>query len=126
MKGRNFLIAVAITLAFACIVLLLFHPSHSPLGGFFDVFIILIVTYYIAIVSGIVAILLRILKAFKDNSRLIYVFAGTLNIFLAIVGITLFMTDRADIEWLHKAIANLLVGFLILADAFLLQADARK
>lgn len=118
MKNKNLVIAVVITLLFACTVLLLFHPSRSPLGSFFDVFTILIVTHYIAIAIGVVVLLLRIMKIIRNNSMLIYVLVGTLNVFLAITGITLFVADHADMEWLHKCLGNLLVGFIILCDSF--------
>ncbi|MEP7372315.1 MAG: hypothetical protein ABI675_02930 [Chitinophagaceae bacterium] len=122
MKCKNFLISVVITVVFGCIVLLLGYASGSPLGNFFDVFIVLIVTRWLVIAFGIIVLLLRLLKILSDNSSLVYILAGTVNMFLAVVGITLFITDQADMEWLHQSIGNLLVGFLILTDTFMLRA----
>ena len=125
MKFKNFYISVVIAIAFAGIVLLLIYPSDSPLGTFFEAVIVLMVMYYLAIAYGILLLLLRLFRFLKGNRSLIYVLAGTLNIFLAIVGITLFATDQADQEWLHKSIANLFVGFLILSDTFFLRERVR-
>lgn len=122
MKSKNLLISVAITLAFACMILFLVYPSNSPLGDLFDAFIVLIAVRYIAIGYGVLMLLLRVVKVLKDNQLLIYILAGTLNIFLAIVGFALYFTGMADLDWLHQSTVNLLVGFLILADTFFIES----
>jgi hypothetical protein len=124
MKGKKLFISVVITLIFAGTILLLLYPGGSPLGNLFDVFFLLIVTHYLALGYGLLVLILRILRILKNNGLLVYLLAGTLNIFLAVVGICMFIMDQADIDWMHNSIGNLMVGFLIISDALLLKTPA--
>jgi hypothetical protein len=125
MKTKNFLISLLITLTAACIVFLLFYPSGSPLGNLFDSFFILIIMHYAGIGYGILVLLSRILKFLRNNS-LLYLLAGTLNIFLALIGFFLFAFHLADMEWLHKCIGNLAIGFFIFSDVFILGTEINR
>lgn len=117
MKAKNLLYSVGITLAAGCLLLLLFYPGGSPLGNLFDLFILLIILHYVGIGYAILALLLRMLKFFRIDS-ILYLLAGSFNVFFAMVGIALFAANLANKEWLHNCIGNLSIGFLIFADAF--------
>jgi hypothetical protein len=119
-KYKNLAAAFAILAVYIVIVALLFYPGSAGLGGYFNLSVLLIFTYYIAITTGIVLLLLRLFKWYKDRFSLIYILAGTLNLCLAFAGFVLYYVGKADMTWLHNSFGNLFIGFLFFADTFIL------
>lgn len=126
MKAKNIIVSVGITLTFACLVLLLFYPSGSPLGNLFSIFFILIIMHYVALVYGVLVLCMRLFKLLKNNELLVYLLAGTINVFLSIAGITLYSIDQADDEWLKKCLLNLLIGVLIVGDGLVYKNNVKS
>jgi hypothetical protein len=119
-KYKNLGIALGILAVYIVTAAVLFYPGSTGLGTFFNFSVLLILTYNIAIAAGIVLLLLRLLKWYKDKLSLIYILTGTLNIFLAFSGFVLYFFEKADMAWLHNSIGNLFIGFLMYADIFFL------
>jgi hypothetical protein len=123
-RNKNLIVSILILSACICMAFLLFYPGSSGLGNFFNLAVLLIFTYYLAVGGGIILLLLRVLKWLKDKYSLIYILTGAFNLFLACVGICLYFMHKAGIDWLHNSLGNLFVAFLVLTDVFILPANA--
>lgn len=119
-RNKNLIFSFLILLLYISIALLLFYPGTSGLGDFFNLSVLLIFTYYIAIGGGILLLLLRVLKWLKDKYALVYILCGVVNLFLAFTGICMYLLNKADMDWLHNSIGNLFIGFLLLCDVFII------
>lgn len=119
-KYKNLVASILFLAAYMIIAVLLFYPGSTGLGDFFNLSVLLIFTYYLAISAGILLLLLRLIKWFKDRYSFIYVLVGVLNLSLACTGFVLYYFEKADTAWLHNSIGNLFIGFLIFADIFIL------
>jgi hypothetical protein len=119
-RYRYLLIAFFILVGYALGIFIVFYPGTTGLGAFFNLAVLLIFTYYIALSAGVILLLFRLFKWIKNKYSLIYILLGILNLGLAFIGIILYFLSKADMSWLHKSIGNLFVGFIIFSDVFLL------
>jgi hypothetical protein len=117
-RYRYLLIAFFILVGYALGIFIVFYPGTTGLGAFFNLAVLLIFTYYIALSAGVILLLFRLFKWIKNKYSLIYILLGILNLGLAFIGIILYFLSKADMSWLHKSIGNLFVGFIIFSDVF--------
>ena len=99
---------------------LFFYPATNGLGKGFNVVIMYMITAYIALVSGVLMLFLRLLRILKNNNSVVYILVGVLNAVAGILTVVLYMSHNVDLSWLNKCLLNLLAGFLILTDVFIL------
>ena len=116
-RNRNLLVALLTLVGVILISFLFFYPSTSDLGKGFTVSIFYMFFRYVFIGIGCIVIVLRFLKVIK-NSSYWYIMPGVFNLFIGILAIVLYSQGEAELAWLNKCLINLLLGFLILADAY--------
>lgn len=119
-KYRSLLLSFGIIAVLIPFVFLLFYSNENPLGPYFNFYVLLISLHYFGLIAGAIVMLMRLAKIIRNKTTLVYVFIGVLNCSLALLGIILFSLNHADMAWLNKSLANLLVGFLIITDGFFL------
>ena len=78
-----------------------------------------IFTRNFALYGALVILLLRVVRIIRSNANLIYIFMGMLNLTVGLLGIFLFYLSYANLPWLNKCLLNLLVGFIMWADTFI-------
>ena len=122
-KYRSFFISLAITGVLAAFSFLFYYPSHSDLGKGFSVAIIYMLVRYAALYAGILVLLTRLARLLKKTEGILYILPGTINFLVGALCVILYSMGEADRPWLHKCLLNLLMGTLILADAFLLNRE---
>ena len=115
----SFLIIAILTIT-SFIVSKLNTNSNSVISG---IGILYMVVRYTALYSAIVCILLRITNLLKRNSRLLYIFVGTLNICVGTLAIVLFLQGNAILTWLHQCILNIFLGTVIFIDVFFINRN---
>ena len=120
LKYRNLLISIGIVAVWVLVSFIAFYPDEQGLGSTFSVSVLYIFTAYGCLVLGVIFILLRIIKVWKNRDALLYVLMGVANIAIGLIAIALYTLNLADREWLNKSLLNLLIGVLIVADVFLL------
>lgn len=122
-KASKLLVSFLIIVIGAATIFFFFYPSQSTLGRSFDVSIIFIIVRLCSLVLGLLGLLLRIIKIIR-NTQLVYILFGSLNCLIGIFCIYLYFTGRSDLAWLHKCLLNLLLGIILLADSFLINASS--
>ncbi|OQP49014.1 hypothetical protein A4H97_29465 [Niastella yeongjuensis] len=119
-KFKNLFFSFLIVIGYLSLNILLFVPDNKDGGILYSLSVTLIFTYYLALGSGVILLLLRMVKMLKNNQVLIYVLVGLMNFCLAFTGILLYHYGKVDIEGVHHSIGSLFVGFLMFADTFIL------
>lgn len=119
LKYRNLLISIAIVAVWVLVNFIAFYPDKQGLGSTFGVSILYMLTGYGALMLGVLLLLLRIFKIWKNPGALLYVLIGVVNIAIGLIAIGLYFFHLADREWLNKSLLNLLVGVLIISDVYL-------
>ena len=118
LKYRNLLISIGIVAAWVLVNFIAFYPDRQGLGSTFSISVIFIFTSYASLILGVMFLLLRIIKIWKNPSALFYVLIGVVNITIGLIAIAMYFSHMADREWLNKSLLNLLVGVLIITDVF--------
>lgn len=102
-----------------------FYPGKNGLGNFFNVTVIYLFTGYGALLAGILLLFLRGLGVLKSSESLVYVLVYTLNVCIFLLALAMYYTHSLDLPWLNRCLLNLLVGFLMLIDSFLLKKEVK-
>lgn len=84
-------------------------------------FIMFLLTRYFGLWSGVVVLLLRLLRIIKNKQSFIYIFIGLLNTSLGVLGIFLSTFKQVNIDLLHMFIFNLSIGLIIFIDILFLK-----
>ena len=119
-KYLNLLFTFVIIAATTFLTFLLFYRDNNALGESFNVQVIYILVRNAAVVVGGGALLFRVIGVLRTNSNFIYMLIGSLNLIIAITCIVMYFLGILTMAWLNKCLLNTFVGFLILADIFLL------
>ena len=119
-KYHNLLLSCGIIVLSTIAILFLYYPSSSDLGPKFGVSIIYILISYTVLPLGIFVLILRLFRLLKKNTGLIYIFLGIINLFIGLLAVYLFFTGIVEMSWLNRCFLNLLVGFVIISDAFII------
>lgn len=101
--------------------LALFYKGNSTMGPYFQVFILYLVVQKVCLAIAALLLLLRVFNIVKDRAHLLYVMCGTFNLGVAVIGIVLYFSGKADLAWLNLSIVNLMAAFLITVDIFVLE-----
>lgn len=123
----NFFYSAIILALLSAIVLTIFSPRPNVIfrntvsTGIIDSrFIMFLMLRYFALWSGIIVLLLRLLRVIKNKHSFLYIFISSLNIILGVSGIYFFGFKYISIGMVHMFIINLIIGVIILTDIFLL------
>ena len=122
-KYRSLLISLAITGMLVALSYTLFYPDSSGLGKGFSVAIVYMIVRYAALYAGILILLVRLARLFRRTDSILYILPGTINFLVGAECVILYSLGEADRPWLYKCLLNLLIGALILADAFLVKRE---
>lgn len=125
MNYKKLLISIGIIAAWILVIFLIFYRDNNGLGKGFGIAVIYMITRNVAVVVGAIALLCRISKLMKNNTNILYILTGTLNLSVGIICIVLFVLKQADMQWLNKCLINMLVGFLIIADTMLIKREIK-
>lgn len=90
------------------------------MGEAFNIAVMYILTRNVALYGGLAVLLLRLLTIIKSNTNVLYIFMGILNLMVGLLCVILYYLSLADMPWLHACLLNLLIGFVILADTFII------
>jgi hypothetical protein len=120
-KTGNLLISLLVICVVALLAFVMYYPDESTLGPYFGLSVVYMAIRYVAVTAGCIALLLRLVKLWKDNGNFLYLLLGTLNIAIAAISISLYFIQAGTVEWLNKSLFNLLIGVLIVFDSFVLQ-----
>lgn len=112
----NLAYSLLIIALWAAIVLFYLGPKSNSILD--NTFVMFLLTRYVGLWSGIIVLLLRLLRVIKDKHSFIYVFIGLLNIGLGILSIVLFAINKMNIPLFHMFILNLSIGVIIYIDIF--------
>lgn len=123
---QNLLLAFIMLALWAGIILFVFLPSNSELGDGFTIFVWVLLTRYFGLWSGLVVLLLRMLRIIKNKYSFIYIFVGLLNVGLGILSLVLFAFKQMDRSSLHMFIFNLSIGLIIFTDILFLNIILNK
>ncbi|MEO6719578.1 MAG: hypothetical protein ABIN67_04390 [Ferruginibacter sp.] len=115
-KKYNILFSLILLALLASIIIFIFYPGRSASGAKFNVWVVFILARYIALYIGIAVILLRALRILKDNSVLIYIFTGSLNICLGVICLVSFIPHNTPSSFLNLFIINDVIGAIIFMD----------
>lgn len=83
-------------------------------------FFMFLFTRYFALWSGIVVLLLRLIRIIKNKCSFIYIFIGLLNVSLGVLGVYFSGIKSTNIELLCMFSVNLSIGLIIYIDIFFL------
>lgn len=119
-KTRHLIISFGIISFWVIFNFLFFYPATNGMGRAFNLAIMYILTRNFALYGGLAVLLLRLLTVIKSNTNVLYIFMGTLNLIVGIFCIILYYLSLADLPWLHDCLLNLLIGFVILTDTFII------
>lgn len=117
---QKLLLAFIMLALWASIILFIFYLSESELGNTFGVVVIFLLTRYFGLLSGIVVLLLRMLRIIKNKYSFIYIFVGLLNVGLGILSLVLFACKQMDSGFLPMFMFNLSIGLTIFVDILFL------
>lgn len=115
-KLHNLLLSIIMLALLASIMIFVFYPSNSKLGDKFGLAVALLFCRYIGLFIGAGLILLRLLSIVKNNSTLIYIFAGSLNISLVGLSLVLLVSNNMISPVFNAFFFNMLIGAIIFID----------
>ena len=119
LKYRNLSISIGIVAAWVLVNFIAFYPDRQGLGSTFSVSVIYVFTAYGSLTVGVILLILRIIKVWKNRSALLYVLIGVINIAIGLIAVSMYFSHMANREWLNKSLLNLLLGVLIISDVYL-------
>src|SRR5688572_29634796 len=119
-KTKHLIISFGLISFWVIFNFLFFYPATNGMGRAFNVAIMYILTRNFALYGGVVVLLLRLLTVIKSNTNFLYILMGILNLFVGILCVILYYFSLADLPWLHDCLLNLLIGFVMLADTFII------
>lgn len=117
---RNLIISLGVIAFWVIFNFLFFYPATNGMGKAFNVSIMYILTRNVSLYGGLTVLLLRVLTILKSNTNILYIFMGVLNLAVGLLSIVLFYLSLADLPWLNKCLLNLLIGFIMTADTFII------
>jgi len=118
-RHSNTLLSLVILIIWTGLVFLIAYPSRNAPTNDFGVIIYCILTLFVGLATGIVALIFRFLKSIKDKSNFFYNFIGTLNICLGIVGLALAALNQLDKPWVILFAFSLFIGIFIMSDIYI-------
>lgn len=121
-KVFNVLFSVILLAIITSIIMFVFYPSDGKLGQSFGVVAMFLLSRYLGLFIGAGLLLLRIIRVLKDNSALIYIFAGVLNTCLGVLSLVLFISNNMVSSGLALFILNEFIGAIILIDIMILDS----
>lgn len=107
-----FLIASIMLLAFV------FVRPKSDLGNTFEVGIFYIALRYLCLYGALFIFMIRIFIFRRTRQYFFYTLIGMFNCCIGILAIYLFFFNQYSREWLHLCLLNLLIGTVLLFDAY--------
>ena len=119
-KYHNLSLSCGIIVLSTIAILLMYYPSPGDFGPKFGVSIIYILISNTVLPMGVFVLVLRLIRVLKKNTGLIYIFLGIINLFIGLLAIYLFFAGTVEMSWLNRCFLNLLVGFVIISDAFII------
>jgi membrane-associated HD superfamily phosphohydrolase len=123
-RRKNVIISLIVVLAVAfCFFIysrLTTHPNNSKLSVSF----VYIIMRYVLLALAPVVFLLHLVRIIKSG-HLLFIVTAIGNMAIGITAVLLYLIDKADLQWLHQCLINLLVGFLLLIVVYLPFKQAR-
>ena len=114
LKNKYLAIAILTCISFTGLCLYYFYPGEG-VGGM--LFFITVVAHYAFLIIGPVLFVFRI-AGFLRRDNFFYIFIGVANLWLGILSYLLYLTDKAIELMIWAFLPNLLIGVLLLADAY--------
>lgn len=98
---------------------LFFYPATNGMGRGFNLAVMYILTRNFALYGGLAVLLLRVTRITRSNAYMLYIFMGILNLLVGVLCVFLYCLSLANLPWLNKCLLNLLIGFIMSADTFI-------
>jgi hypothetical protein len=95
-------------------------PNHSKLSVSF----VYIIMRYVLLALVPVVFLLHLARLIRSD-QLLFILTAIANMAIGIMAVILYLIDKADLEWLHQCLINLLAGFLLLIVVYFPFREAR-
>ena len=118
-KQTGTLLSLFIIAVWTGLVFLLGYPSHNAPTDDFGVVIFCIITLFFGLAIGVIALAVRLFKLIKDKSNFYYIFVGTLDVCLGILGLTLAVLNRLDRPWIYLFAISFIIGLFITIDVYI-------
>jgi len=119
MKNKNILYSFFIVITLAAFIFLISYPDKQGLGNFFSATIYYVLTLFVGLGLGIIALLLRLFRIQVNKSNFFYTFAGVLNLSIGILALTLiFFGTITEAYFIKLFLLSLGVGLGIILDLF--------
>ena len=117
---KNTLVSILIITLLTVFVFMAAKPYAAPIDNWWLVVFCMLILF-ISIATGIICIVLRLIKILKDTNRFFYNFTGILNLYFGIIGLSSFIVMQSkmlDSTWIGIFTTDLLLGLIIIADVY--------
>jgi len=126
-NNKNLIYSFLLVETWTAFILLISYPDTQGLGDFFSASIFYILTLYVALGLGIIALSLRFLRIIKNNSNFFYSLTGVLNLSIGILAVILiYFKDITEEKFIRLFLLSLFYGLIIIIDIVFIKSLSSK
>jgi hypothetical protein len=126
-KHINTILSFIIIGCWTAIMFLMSYPGHGHLTNMFGVLVYCILTLFVGVLIGIIALLIRLFTSFNLQGNFLYDFCGSLNFCLGMLGVFLLISGNPpDLLFILLFALSLILGVFILSDIYPSETSARQ
>jgi hypothetical protein len=112
-RRKNLIISLIVVLAVAFCGFIYSSFTSHPNDSKLSVSFVYIIMRYVLLALAPVVFLLQLARLIKSD-HLIFTLTAIANMTIGVTAVLLYLINKADLQWLHQCLINLLVGFLLL------------